>query len=127
MRTAIICGFVAAATSLVAAPQQTTGRPGDMTRPEVFVQNRGSGEAIPVDLRAVNTETPLHVQVVGTAASQPVQVRLMRPVWEYKAVVVATREEAANQLRAAGEDGWETTGIAFLNGNQATLLLKRLR
>jgi hypothetical protein len=127
MRTAIICAFVAAATTLVAAPQQTAYRPGDMTRPDVFVTNRGLADAVAVDLRAVNTDTPLHVQVVGTPTSQPVPVRLVRQVWEYKAVVVATREDAANQLRAAGEDGWETTGIAFLNGNQATLLLKRLR
>src|SRR5438094_8870083 len=94
MRTAIIGAFVAAATTLVAAPQQTTYRPGDLTKPEVFVQNRGAAEAIPVDLRQVNTETPLRVQVVGTPASQPLPVRLVRPVWEYKAVVVAQREDA---------------------------------
>lgn len=139
MRTAIMCAFVAAAATLVAAPQQTTYRPGDMTRPEVFVQNRGASEAIPVNIHHSETEPPLRVQVVTTPSSQPLPVlvttpssqplpvRLVRPVWEYKAVVVATREDAANQLRAAGEDGWETTGIAFLNGNQATLLLKRLR
>jgi hypothetical protein len=131
MRTAIICAFVTAATTLVAAPQQTTYRPGDMTKPEVWVQNRGGAQAIPVELERVNTDKPLNVYVLNgqnnTTLSQPVLVRLPRQTWEYKSIAVSASETAANQLRAAGEDGWETTGIAFVNGNQATLLLKRLR
>ena len=130
MRTGIIAVFVTAAATLVAAPQQTTSRPGDMTEPRVLVQNRGVGEAIPVDLRDVNTEAPLRVQVVNGGVppySGPVPVRVARPAWEYKSVVVNTREDPAAALRAEGEAGWEATGIMFVNGNDARLLLKRMR
>jgi hypothetical protein len=129
MRTAIICAFVAAATTLVAAPQQPAYRPGEMTKAEVWIRNRGTAEAIPVDLSEVNVRAPLKVQVMNgeSFTPQPVQVRLTRQSWEYKSVVVPAGEAAATQLSGDGEAGWETTGIMFVNGNQATLLLKRLR
>jgi hypothetical protein len=129
MRTAIICAFVAAATTLVAAPQQPAYRPGEMTKAEVWIRNRGNGEAIPVDLREANIQAPLKVQVMNgeSFTPQPVQVRLTRQSWEYKSVTVSTRDDPAVALRAEGEGGWETTGIMFANGDRATLLLKRLR
>src|SRR3982751_3186516 len=130
MRTGIIGVFVTTGAAVLAAPQQTTLRPGDMTEPRVIVQNRGAREAIPVDLRDVNTESPLRVQVVngGVAPySAPLPVHVIRPAWEYKSVDVSTREDPAAALRADGEAGWETTGVMFVNGTEARLLLKRMR
>ena|SRR2546423_6170253 len=130
MRTLIIGVLVGAATSLVAATQQQTYRPGEATKAQVWVQNRGRGEAIPVDLREVNTDAPLRVQVVNAgvpASPAPLPVTIARPTWEYKSVVLSTRDDTAAALRADGQVGWETTGIMFVNGDQATLLLKRLR
>ena len=130
MRTAIVGVFVTTGLAVLAAPQQTTQRPGEMTEPRVVVQNRGAGQAIPVDLRDVNTESPLRVQVVNGGVppySGPLPVHVVRPGWEYKSVVVSTRDDPAAALRADGEGGWETTGIMFVNGTEARVLLKRMR
>ena len=130
MRTVIIGALVGAASTLVAAPQQTTSRPGEMTKSEVWVQNRGRNEAIAVDLREVNTEGPLRVQVINgesPAYAVPLPVHVSRQAWEYKTIVVSTREDPAVALHAEGDAGWETTGIAFVHGHDAPLLLKRQR
>ena len=130
MRTGLIGVLVTTGVAMLAAPQQTTSRPGDMTEPRVVVQNRGAAEAIPVDLRDVNTESPLRVQVVNGGAppyAGPLAVHVVRPAWEYKVLVVSTRDDTAAALRADGEAGWEVTGVVFLNGTEARLLMKRMR
>ena len=74
--------LVASASAIVAAPQ-TTITPGQMTQAHVWIQNRGSGEAVPVDLRDINVNEPLRVQVINADVShpttQPIPVRIVRP------------------------------------------------
>jgi len=112
-----------------AAPQ--TAYPGQMTQARVWIQNKGDGEAVPVDLRDVNVATPLRVQVVNAdpahATMQPVQVRLVRPLWEYSSVFVGPREDVDRALTAKGVDGWEVAAITEANGSGTKFLLKRMR
>jgi hypothetical protein len=98
------------------------------------VQNRGRGEAVPVDLSDVNLSAPLRVQVVngepgpGTT-SNPVQVRVIRQprIWDYQTITVKPDQDLAQALSARGVAGWETTGIVLANADGTTLVLKRLR
>jgi len=125
------CAFalVVAGTTILAAPEQT-GQPGQMTQARVWVQNRGRVEALPVDLRDVNLETPLKVQVINGDPNfsriTPVQVTEIRKAWEYATVAVGP-DDVAKALNINGANGWETTGIAFVGADKTTLLLKRPR
>jgi len=127
--TKLMLGAVAAA--IVAAPQVTT-QPGQATQAHVWVENRGPGQTIPVDLRAANITAPLNVHVTngepGAVMTPPLAVRGTRQNWEYEMVkVAAAGGNAATILNAEGAAGWETTGIAFLAGDATMLLMKRPR
>jgi len=122
--TAAIAALGSVATS---APEQTY--PGQATQARVWVQNQGRQEAVPVDLRDVNTDSPLRVQVVngeGRVATAAL-VRLGRQQWDYLSVTVSGGPDAATLLNARGAEGWETTGIAWSRPDGTTLLLKRPR
>ena len=124
--------LIVAGTSILAAPSQTA-QPGQMTQARVWVQNRGRSEAIPVDVREVNLDAPLRVQVTNGepqyAASNPVQVREVRRVWDYETVLIPADAPGSmvSLLNSRGANGWETTGIASVNADGTTLLLKRMR
>jgi hypothetical protein len=125
------CALVVGGSAMLAAPGQTQ-QPGQMTQAHVWVQNRGHSEAVPVDLRDVNTDTPLRVHVVNGepgsgSASNPLQVRPIRQLWDYQTVAVPPGTDLAPILNARGASGWETTGIAFVTADGTTLLLKRPR
>jgi hypothetical protein len=128
-----VCAFalVVAGTTILAAPEQTTGQPGQMTQARVWVQNRGRTESLPVDLRDVNLDTPLKVQVMngdpGFARTNPVQVTEIRKGWEYVTVALGPGDDVTKVLSPLGVVGWETTGIAFVAADKTTLLLKRPR
>jgi hypothetical protein len=130
---AVAFALIVAGTSILAAPAQTTAQPGQMTQAHVWVQNRGRSEAIPVDVREVNLDAPLRVQVTNGdpqyAASNPVQVREVRRVWDYETILIPADAQAnmASLLNSRGANGWETTGIASVNADGTTLLLKRPR
>ena len=121
--------LVIGASATPAAPQ--TAYPGQMTQARVWIQNKGDGEAVPVDLRDVNTAAPLRVQVVNAdpahSAMLPVQVRLTRPAWDYAVVTVAAGEDVARALNARGAEGWEVAAITTASAQGTTFLLKRLR
>jgi hypothetical protein len=125
--------LIVAGTSILAAPQQTTKTPGQMTEAHVWVENRGRNEAVPVDLREVNLDAPLRVQIINgepqyAQAAGPVQVREMRRLWEYKTITAAPTQDVTALLNAEGATGWETTGTVFANADGTTrLLLKRAR
>jgi hypothetical protein len=143
-----VVAFVAAAAAMLAAPEQTL-TPGQMTQAKVWVQNRGVGEAVPVDLRETNLAAPLQVHVVngepGRGATAPLQVhvvngeaargagptpllvRAVRPVWDYQMVTVTANQDLAAALNAHGASGWETTGVVFADGAGTRVLMKRLR
>ena len=101
-----------------------------MTQARVWIQNHGDGEAVPVDLRDVNTTAPLRVQVVNAdvshTAMMPVQVRLTRPVWDYMVATVAAGEDVARALNPRGAEGWEVAAITTASAQGTTFLLKRL-
>jgi hypothetical protein len=131
MRTIIVGALVTSTTALVAAPGQTV-RPGQMTEGRVWVQNRGSSEALPVDLREVNVDRPIRVQVVNgmpfePMVPNPVNVRLARTQWEYKSIMVDSGADPVRALNGEGAAGWETTGIVADGQGKTTLLLKRVR
>ena len=56
----LAAALVAAGTTMRAAPDQTA-RPGDMTEARLWIQNRTRADAIAVNLRAADIETPLRV------------------------------------------------------------------
>jgi hypothetical protein len=122
--------LLVAGTSMVAAPQQTTRTPGQMTEAHVWVENRGKAEMVPVDLREVNLDSPLKVQIINGepryGVTNPVQTHQVRLVWDYETMTVPATEDVTARLNARGADGWETTGIWSVTTEGATkLLLKR--
>jgi hypothetical protein len=129
MRMMLIGFLVMTGAAMVAAPEQTA-RPGQMTEARVWVENRNASEAIPIDVRAVNVERPIRVEVTNGEpgfSANPVNVRLARQVWEYKSIVVDSGVESIRALSGEGLAGWETTGISFVGQGKTTVLLKRLR
>lgn len=123
--------LVVAGTSMLAAPEQTQ-QPGQMTKGRVWVENRGRGEAIPVELRDVNLDAPLKVQIINGESSypqaNPVAVREIRKIWDYDTITVSPADDVPAVLNKRGAAGWETTGIAFMKPDGGTtLLLKRPR
>ena len=133
MRTVV--GLIAVGACLTtvgattAARSDQTARPGQMTEARVWVENRGREQAVPVDVRAVTFDAPIRVQVVNgdinARAQEAVLVRQARQAWEYKTITVSAGDDAA--LKKPGEEGWETTGIAWVAPEGTTLLLKRLK
>jgi hypothetical protein len=128
---AFACVLVLAGTSMLAAPEQTTRQPGQMTEAHVWVENRGRTEAVPVDLREINLDGPLKVQVINGepqyAQASPVQVREIRKIWDYETITLTPTDDIAAVLTRRGQNGWETTGIAFAKPDGTTVLLKRWR
>ena len=124
--------LIVAGTSILAAPGQTTARPGQMTEAHVWVQNRGRSEAVPVELRDVNLDAPLKVHIINgepqySQSTGPVQVREIRRVWDYETITVKATEDMAARLNTRGAIGWETTGIWSVNADVTSILLKRAR
>ena len=119
----------AIAATLTPASAQATAQPGQPTQGRVWIQNRGRGEAVPVDLANANLERPLNVQIANGDPNQqnPVIVRTARTIWEYKSIL-ATADDAARALNTESTNGWETTGIAFGKPDgSAQLILRRMR
>jgi hypothetical protein len=136
MRTVVMSALAAAlvvgGSTMRAAPDQT--RPGEMTEAKVWIQNRSRGEAIPVNLRNVELEAPLRVQVANGDANPhsvrlvgQTRVQLLKQEWEYDTLVIVAGASPVQALKSLGLAGWETTGVAWMEGAQTTLLLKRPR
>ena len=53
----------------------------------------------------------------------------MRRIWDYETILIpaAAPGSMAALLNGRGANGWETTGIATVNADGTTLLLKRPR
>jgi hypothetical protein len=136
MRTVVMSALAAAlvlgGSIMRAAPDQT--RPGEMTEAKVWIQNRSRAEAIPVNLRNVDLEAPLRVQVANgdtnphtVRVAGPIRVQLLKQDWDYDTLVIAAGTSPVQALKSLGVAGWETTGVAWTVGEQTTLLLKRPR
>jgi hypothetical protein len=129
---AFCLGAFAAGASALVAGQQTTLTPGQMTQARVKIENRGPGEAVPVDVRDVNVRDPLRVEVInadnGHRAIEPVNVRIAGARWEYLSVDVPADQDLAAVLTRRGNEGWELTGFTRpATGGATTFLMKRMR
>jgi hypothetical protein len=124
--------LVTASAITTAAPGQNTDRPGYPTRPSVWVENRGSGEAVPVVLEGVAMKNPLPVQLAGTAtvAVDPatvLQARLARQQWEYRTMSIPRAQDPSGALNTAGMEGWEVIDVQAAAQTGTVVLLKRPR
>src|SRR5712691_13556034 len=77
-----------------ASAQEATQRPGQPTRANVWIQNRGDAEAVPVSIEKVTSGVPMRVEVAGepmvTMDPRTVrQVRAVRQSWCYRSVSIA--------------------------------------
>jgi hypothetical protein len=130
MLVSLLSGYLVftAGLVLVAAPGQ--GQAGVLDPSRVWVQNRGSGEAVPVVIEPLSPDMPLPVQVTAMPAmtvAGVVPVQQARQVWEYQALAVSPAEDPVTMLMEAGGDGWEVTGVQIPSPSGITLILKRLR
>jgi hypothetical protein len=137
MRTIVIFVLAAAAlfiarSAILAAPQQTTQYPGQMTEARVWIQNRERGDAVGVTLQdAARDLPPLRVHVVNAQSvpvfDEPVRTRHVLQPWEYQVVPVPAAAQAMATLANLGAQGWEVTGGFTAANGGAMLLLKRPR
>jgi hypothetical protein len=110
--------------------QDSTQYPGQPTRANVWIQNRGDMEAVPVSIENVSTLSALRVEVAGVPRvtidpAGVAQVRTSRQAWGYRSVSVPAGQDPVAALNAAGADGWETTGVAISSGGATVIVLKR--
>ena len=56
-----LCGLMTAGGAMLAAPGQTTQRPGEMTEARVWVQNRAKDAAVAVTVQDVAPDATMHV------------------------------------------------------------------
>ena len=128
---AFCLGALIATASAIVAGQQTTATPGQMTEARVKIENRGSGESVPVDLQAVNVREPLRVEVINGDASHPtvppVLVHSARVTWEYATTTVTAGQDPVAALNARGAQGWELMGVTLPATGGMTFILKRIR
>jgi hypothetical protein len=137
MRTIVITVIAAAAlltlrSAILAAPQQTTQYPGQMTEAHVWVQNREKGDAVGVTIQDASRDlTALRVRVVNSQNApgfdEPIRVRAVPVPWDYQIVPVPAAANALNALTGLGSQGWEVTGGFTAANGTAMLLLKRPR
>ena len=105
-------------------------RPGEPTQARVWVENRQMDERIPVSVREIGQDVVVRTQIasmppITLAAGTVVPARSTPQVWEYRSVLVPTGGDPAAALRAAGADGWETTGVILPAVGGSNVLLKR--
>ena len=137
-------------TAMLAAPGQDrqglpapgTERPGQLARGQVFIENRGRSEAIPVVVQdavpvVVQTiatgATPLPVRLAGAtpgAPPPPVAVRQSVQSWEYRTIGIpadVTAQSLTNLLAGPGNEGFEPAAVQVTSGASTLLVLKRPR
>ena len=116
----------------LAAPAQNTAYPGQPTQGKVWIQNRGSAEAVPVSLKEIAGDTTMKVLITGTpsvAIASPAvfAARQSRQPWEYHELTIGAGQSRALELTRVGLDGWETTGLQFPSPQGTVIVLKRPR
>jgi len=134
MQKRLVIGFGIAVTLgcvwIAAAGQD---RPGMPTQARVWIENRRSDEAVPVNVTQPvtvvyrTTDPPQRVEL-ASAPSAIVRTRRVPDAWDYQTIVVPASQQAAAALADVGREGWEVTGVHFpATNNSVVLLLKRPR
>jgi hypothetical protein len=122
--------ILAAGAATLAAPQV---RPGEPTKPSVWVENRGIGEAVPTTIEAMSDSArPLRVEVVGTPAvtlapSVVVQTRAVRQAWEHRLLTLQPGQDLAAVIAKIENEHWEAVGFQATAQGLTAVLLKRPR
>jgi hypothetical protein len=115
---------------VVAAPEQTPTRPGEISPANVWIQNRAPNEAIPVTL-VDSVGQPPRVQIVGMVPGIDrivnVSATAARQAWEYTQVRISANQDAGVVLNTAGADGWEAFDVTPGPAGGTVVLLKRPR
>jgi hypothetical protein len=99
----------------------------------MWIQNRGSTEAVPVSIQSVADDAPpMRVQMTGApivtiGSGSVVQTRFARQAWEYQDVRIPNGQDPASVLNAAGADGWETAGVTVAIQGVTVVVMKRPR
>jgi hypothetical protein len=124
--------LVGGAVFEASSAQDRTQTPGQPTQGRVWIQNRGSAEAVPVSIQNTTSDAPLRVQLVGAqpitiGAGSIVQTRAVRQAWDYRSVAIAAGQDPVALLTGAGDEGWEAIGLAFTTGGGTVVLMKRPR
>jgi hypothetical protein len=119
-----------AATMRTIRAQETTSYPGQPTRATVWIQNRGSAEAVPVAIESIGSRGTIPVEVTGISTvnidpSSVIRARIVRQSWEYRVVSIAAGQNPVAALSGPGADGWEATGLAFPAKEGTAVLMKR--
>ena len=121
---------LAAGAATLAAPQV---RPGEPTKPSVWVENRGIGEAVPTTIEAISESArPLRVEIVGTPVvtltpSVVVQTRAVRQAWEHRMLTLQPGQDLAAVIAKIESENWEAVGFQATSQGLTAVLLKRPR
>ena len=112
------------------APAQTY--PGQPTQAKVWVQNRGTSEAVPISLEQIADDARMRVQITGTpsvAIATPTvfDTRSARQTWEYQRITLQPDADPTPELTRLGQEGWETTLQWVTPRGSVTIVLKRPR
>lgn len=131
MSVIAVTALVTYRSAMLAAPEQNTQYPGQMTDARVWIQNRAKSEAVAVTIQdAASDLAPLSVRLVNPpnlATAEPLRVREVAKPWEYQVVPVPAAANAMATLTNLGAQGWEVTGGFNAASGAAMLLLKRPR
>lgn len=101
-------------TQTTTQPPQTidqSNQPGHSAPPNVWVQNRGPQEAIPVVFES----------------AEGMATRATAQSWQYTTVTVSLDRDVSGALAPVGADGWEAVGVLSATGDRAVVLFKRPR
>jgi hypothetical protein len=122
--------ILAAGAATLAAPQT---RPGEPTKPSVWVENRGIAEAVPTTIEAMSDSArPLRIEVVGTPAvtlgpTVVVQTRAVRQQWEHRLLTLQPGQDLAGTIAKIESENWEAVGFQATSQGLTAVLLKRPR
>ena len=122
--------ILAAGAATLAAPQV---RPGEPTKPSVWVENRGIGEAVPTTIEAISESArPMRVEVTGApvvtlAPTVVVQTRAVRQAWEHRLLTLQPGQDLAAVIAKIENENWEAVGFQATSQGLTAVLLKRPR
>ena len=131
MRTILASMLLASALfTRASAPAQTY--PGQPTQAKVWVQNRGSSEAVPISLEQIADGVTMNVKITGTptvAIATPTvfDTRSARQTWEYQRITLQPDADPTPELTRLGQQGWETALQWVTPRGSVTIVLKRPR